>query len=48
MKHVLELQALRGDDPCRDKAKSNSTIIISTASLAVCVSSRLSAALRSP
>jgi len=48
MKHMLELQTLRGGSHGRDEANSTSTIIISTVSLAVCISSTLSAALCTP
>lgn len=48
MKHMLDLQTLRGGSPGRDDANSTPTIIVSTVSLAVCISSTLSAALCTP
>lgn len=48
MKRMLDLQTLRGAGPGRDEANSVSTIVISTVSLAVCISSTLSAALCTP
>jgi hypothetical protein len=48
MKHLLDLQALRGASPGADDANSTPTIVVSTVSLAVCVSSTLSAALCTP
>ncbi|MCJ1714826.1 SapB/AmfS family lanthipeptide [Microbacterium sp. M1A1_1b] len=48
MKHMLDLQALRGGNPSRDGVNSTPTIVISTVSLSVCISSTLSAALCTP
>lgn len=48
MKHLLELQALRGGSPGRDEANSTPTMILSTVSLTACISGRLSSALRTP
>ncbi|WP_175477583.1 SapB/AmfS family lanthipeptide [Curtobacterium sp. MCBA15_008] len=48
MKHMLDLQTFRGGDAGRDEANSTPTIIVSTVSLAVCISSTLSAALCTP
>lgn len=48
MKHMLDLQALRGGSPGADDANSTSTIIVSTVSLAVCISSTASIALCTP